>query len=382
MRLSLPSVAAVALAAPAVFASYVHDNKVETVKTTVLENGQVIDWIQRDSQGNVAIPPSASAGQYHPAVSQALSAFTSENAGPPGTVPILRSTGKKLAMKVPPSVGMKPKSRIEQRGYAGQHWYASTAQSGSNHGTSATISMFNAYVQSYDDFSLLQTAVERNGVPGVGGSRLETVEAGWINYPDQRTNPHLFTFFTANGHQAYGDNVCSWNTDYKGWVQYDNSYYPGMELTPYSVAGGDQHEFALTVRLTGGNWWIGINGKWIGYYPANMFTRNGNSASQTLESGSDQINWYGEIYQSQDDLTTTDMGSGHFANEGYGKAAYIRSIAVLNTSDQNQNYDGSQGQSVSDTNRYTLDPHYNSGDANWGSYFFLGGPGAGGVIGG
>ncbi|TQS33238.1 hypothetical protein Golomagni_06424, partial [Golovinomyces magnicellulatus] len=328
--------AAILALIPFVSAGVLEDRKPHIAKTVTLANGQVIDWVYRDSQGQVATPPPFQPEGMNVSNVATIHSFAGHEQGPAGTVPFLRNNGHDLPMKMPPH---KPKSRIAARQYRDRHWYASTAQTVNNHGTTGTFSMFKAYVQSNNDFSLIQTAVERNGVPGVGGSRLQTLEAGWINYPNQRRNPHLFTFFTTNGHQEYADNICSWNTDYKGWIQSDNTYYPGMEMTPLSVVNGEQHDLAISYQLFQGNWWFNVNGKWIGYYPANLFTRNGNTSGQTLESQSDQLNWYGEIYQSEDSMTTTDMGSGHYANEGRGKSAYIRNIAVVGTDGNSFNYD-------------------------------------------
>lgn len=74
------------------------------------------------------------------------------------------------------------------------------------------------------------------------------------------------------------------------------------------------------------------------------------------------------------------MGSGQFAADGKGKSAYIRNIFFADVNGTTLDYDPKYV-IVSDPQRYTLDPHYVSGE-DWGSYFFLGGAGAGGVIGG
>lgn len=39
---------------------------------------------------------------------------------------------------------------------------------------------------------------------------MQTVEAGWIVYPDRfggDYNPHLFTYYTTNGYGKEGDNI-------------------------------------------------------------------------------------------------------------------------------------------------------------------------------
>ncbi|OAQ99612.1 hypothetical protein LLEC1_04884 [Akanthomyces lecanii] len=312
MRWQVLNAVAATLLTSTTTASYVHDQGLPVEKTVTLADGQVIDWIKREIQGEIAKPP-ASLNHGTAFKKLDIDPFNSTTRGPAGTVPIPRSDGRLPKTKVPPPHNV---NRLAARQYANQHWYSSSSQSANSHGSSAALSMFKAYVANSNDFSLLQTAVAHLDVPNVG---IQTVEAGWINYPAQVASPHLFTFYTTNAYQSYGDGVSGWNTEYRGWVQYDGAYYPGMELAPLSASEGP--------------------------------------------------------------MTTTDMGSGHFASEGYGKAAYIRNILITGTDDNDSDYDGSQGVVVSDANRYTIDTHFKSG-STWGSYFFLGGPGAGGVIGG
>lgn len=374
MKWPVLQAAAATLLANAASASYVQDQGIPVEKTVTLENGQVIDWIKRDVQGDIAQPP-APIRQANPMQRINLSNFNETTTGPEGTVPVPRSDKKLPQTKVGPP---RKTNRHTARQYAGTHWYSSTNQAMDSHGSHAALSMYNAYVANSGDFSLLQTAIVRENTPQIGR---QTVEAGWINYPDQVARPHLFSFYTTNNYEGYGDYVSGWNTEYRGWVQYDNTYYPGMELSPLATVGGSQHEVGIQYKLESGNWWLGVNGKWIGYYPANMFVTKGNAAGSTLADHATDVAWYGEIYQSEGPMTTTDMGSGHFANEGYGKAAFIRQIQITDTNGNDSAYDGSQGLVVSDPQRYSIDPHFNSG-SDWGSYFFLGGPGAGGVIGG
>lgn len=192
-------------------------------------------------------------------------------------------------------------------------------------------------------------------------------------------SPHLFTFFTTNAYEQDGDYLSGWNTEYKGWVQVDNTIYPGIELSPISVVDGEQHDMQIRINLHNGSWWFGVNEKWIGYYPASLFSQGGQDPSGTLETKANQVNWYGEVYLAEEAATTTDMGSGHFAKDGYGKAAYIHNIVYTDTNEQDHKYNPKVfGATNSDMN--TIDPHWNT-DEKWGSYCYLGGPGAGGQIG-
>ena len=383
MKWSLSNLLAAAtlLQTTALAAPTTNDSKLKVVKTTTTPDGQVLDWVIPESQGTLATPPSSPPNTIkHGASRVATEALLPQGKafqGPAGTVPILRTSNTKdIAQKRLPEasdneVGGANSTHIED-GYAGQHWYSSTAQGVNNNGGLASVSLFSPYVESGGDFSLLQTAVIHNGANGYR----QTVEAGWIVYPNQVAQPHLFSFFTTNNYGNGGDNVGGWNRDQAGWVQVDSSIYPGIPFAPLSSDGGAQYEMQVGYQLVNGNWWLWCLDRFIGYYPASLF-----GGGDTLGGGSNQINWYGEIYNSNNGLTTTDMGSGEFSGGGFGKSAYMHNIVYYDAGLAAYNYDGSSQLITSDTGRYDIAPTWNSG-GSWGSFFYLGGPGAGGRIGG
>ena len=347
------------------------------VQTTTTSSGQVIDWVEKASQGHVATPPPAPANNG--AKSIAIRKFIMNlPTGPDGTVPVLRSSGQPMASK-----GRPRNQTLETRqSDAGQHWYASTAQVVQGTGGWGTFSLFDAFVEKPSDFSLLQTAVIYNNAAHAGGSAdtvTQTVEAGWINYPNQVSQPHLFSYFTTNSYASEGDNIGGWNRDHAGFVQTDSSIYPGIVISPFSVDGGPQYDLQIGYSLQSGNWWLWVEDRYVGYYPASLFSQ-GVNASQTLASGSNEINFYGEIYNSEATITTTDMGSGEIPQTGFGHSAYIRNIQYLDTSSATIDYEPNEGNIISDSSRYSSISIWNSG-SSWSSYMYLGGPGAGGVIG-
>ena len=74
-----------------------------------------------------------------------------------------------------------------------------------------------------------------------------------------------------------------------------------------------------------GHWWVRYNGANVGYWPKDLFSETGlGFAAATLA-------WGGEVLNSGEfpGQTYTEMGSGHFPYEGYGKACYIRNMNVL-----------------------------------------------------
>ncbi|KAI0539513.1 hypothetical protein GGR58DRAFT_235226 [Xylaria digitata] len=388
MQLSVLKAAALAVAFQATSATPIRarTDGLEVIATTTTSDGQIVDWVLPQSQtgSNLASPPPAPASKrsVDSNTIRALLAKDLGNQGPNGTVPIPRSSGVTKATKRLPTKQDDGVLKISaaDASYAGQHWYASSGQSVTNKGGKGTFSLFKAYTQSGADFSLLQTAVIRNGAAHAGtGTVTQTVEAGWINYPNQVSAPHLFSYFTTNGYSQDADNVGGWNRDHAGWVQVDSQIYPGIAFAPLSVDGGAQYELEIGYYLSGGNWWLWCLDRYIGYYPASLFSQ-GVNAADTLADHSDVIDFYGEIYNSETALTTTDMGSGEWPSTGYGKSAYIHNIYYINSNENYVDYNGQNQLVISDSGRYNILPTWSSG-TSWGSYFYLGGPGAGGAIG-
>ncbi|XXG48266.1 hypothetical protein AAC387_Pa02g2767 [Persea americana] len=63
------------------------------------------------------------------------------------------------------------------------------------------------------------------------------------------------------------------------------------------------------------NWWFYYNNEAVGYWPGTLITKMAESA--------DHIEWGGQILRTTPAGTKTQMGSGHFPDEGEGKAAFI-----------------------------------------------------------
>ncbi|KAL4282242.1 hypothetical protein GQ457_03G041320 [Hibiscus cannabinus] len=75
-----------------------------------------------------------------------------------------------------------------------------------------------------------------------------------------------------------------------------------------------------------GNWWLRIQEKDVGYWPGSIFNK--------LSDRADYVSWGGEIFNSglEGHHTSTQMGSGHFAGEGYRKASYVRNLRYVDES--------------------------------------------------
>ncbi|OAY70381.1 hypothetical protein ACMD2_03787, partial [Ananas comosus] len=113
-----------------------------------------------------------------------------------------------------------------------------------------------------------------------------------------------------------------------------------------------------------GNWWLSYDNIDVGYWPAAIFTQ--------LVSYATSVQWGGEIVNNDvnGQHTTTQMGSGHFAEEGYQKASYFRNVEVVNSA--NGLYSPSISPSETNANCYDIAI---SSTTDWGTYFYYGGPG-------
>lgn len=379
----------VALASASPIAS--QDSPYKVVKTTTNSNGQVIDWIVPESQGSIASPPPAHlVGRDVTGLKLADVINHDDEAGPAGTVPVLRThaplankVANPLLVRTTPSASASSSEGQQQKEKRGSeaHYYANSAQLVNTHGGGADFSMFNPYVASDDQFSLIQTAVARSGVQHkTYGSILQTVEAGWQHYHDlvNSNKAFLFTFFNTNGYKQQGDNQAGYNQQVKGWVQYDKTVHPGYFFSPGSTIGGDQHDLNIKYYLYQSNWWLYVGGTAIGYYPGSLFSAPVSSGG-SLKDYSDSIAFYGEITTSTGP-TPTDMGSGNYPEKGYGQAGYIKNINYIDTSDKSVAYNTNRYNADTDKG-YKIAPFFNSGKEGWGSYMYLGGPGSDGKVG-
>ncbi|CAN1217936.1 hypothetical protein LINPERPRIM_LOCUS1182 [Linum perenne] len=184
---------------------------------------------------------------------------------------------------------------------------------------------------------------------GRGTPKFSTVEAGWMS-------------------DNYTSTGC-YNLECPGFVQTSQKFGLGTPVKPISEYNGTQYDTSIQIYkdMTSGHWWLRIQGEDIGYWPSQIFN-GGFSESSTV------INWGGEITNTnpQGFHTQTDMGSGHFASEGFGKAAFMRNMEYV---DQ----DGIV-KDAHDLYPYTSRPEcYSVAMQDWndsfGMHFYYGGPG-------
>ncbi|KAH9773120.1 Carboxyl-terminal peptidase [Citrus sinensis] len=134
--------------------------------------------------------------------------------------------------------------------------------------------------------------------------------------------PRFFTYWTTDAYQATG----CYNLLCSGFVQTNNRIAIGAAISPTSSYNGGQFDISLLIWKDPkhGNWWLEFgSGVLVGYWPSFLFTHLTDHASM--------VQFGGEIVNSRPSgfHTSTQMGSGHFAGEGFGKASYFRNLQVV-----------------------------------------------------
>jgi Neprosin len=95
---------------------------------------------------------------------------------------------------------------------------------------------------------------------------------------------------------------------------------PGARLRG-STLGGPQEEARFEIRLFEGRWWVGYNSDWLGSYDASLFP--------LMKTGACSAAWYGEVFDPTPvHWTTTGMGSGRFADQGYGNVSWVSNPVI------------------------------------------------------
>ncbi|XP_057475392.1 uncharacterized protein LOC130763491 [Actinidia eriantha] len=293
---------------------------------------------------------------------------------PKGTVPVRRSTvhdvlrskslfdfGKKQRISLPLSRRVDAPDVVSGNGH--EHAIAYTGASEEVYGARATINVWDPAIEEVNEFSLSQIWVLSGSFDG---SDLNSIEAGWQVSPELYgdSRPRLFTYWTSDSYQATG----CYNLLCSGFVQTNSRIAIGAAISPVSFTNGNQYDITILIwkdpKL--GNWWMGFGDSMlVGYWPAELFTHLADRATM--------VEWGGEVVNSRANgrHTTTQMGSGHFAEEGFGKASYFRNLEIVD-SDNSLSSARDISTLAENTNCYNIKSSYNN---EWGTHFYYGGPG-------
>ncbi|KAG9138035.1 hypothetical protein Leryth_001293 [Lithospermum erythrorhizon] len=284
---------------------------------------------------------------------------------PKGTVPIRRTTEQDILRANDKSInrfGRKIR-RVRRDTTSSDHEHAVAFVHGEQYyGAKASINVWTPRVTDQYEFSLSQVWV----ISGTFGHDLNTIEAGWQVSPELYGDnyPRFFSYWTTDAYQATG----CYNLLCSGFVQTNNKIAMGAAISPRSNFNGRQFDIGIMIWKDPkhGHWWLELGpGLLVGYWPSFLFSHLRNHASM-VQFGGEIVNSRSMGYH-----TSTQMGSGHFADEGFGKASYFRNLQVV---DWDNNL-------LPLSNLHLLADHPNcynikAGRNNvWGNYFYYGGPG-------
>ncbi|KAK1266559.1 hypothetical protein QJS04_geneDACA000085 [Acorus gramineus] len=256
---------------------------------------------------------------------------------PKGTVPVRRTTvddvlrakslyhfGRKQRRLPVATSSVDAPDVVSGNGH--EHAIAYTGGTQEVYGAKATINVWDPSIQVVNEFSLSQIWVLSGSFDG---SDLNSIEAGW---------------------------------------QTNNKIAIGAAISPVSSISSEQFDITILIWKDPrkGNWWLGFgDNTLVGYWPAELFTHLADHATM--------VEFGGEIVNTRSDgaHTSTQMGSGHFADDGFGKSSYFRNLEVVD-SDNSLSSVESISTLAENTNCYNIK---SSSNAEWGTHFYYGGPG-------
>ncbi|KAI3694187.1 hypothetical protein L1987_77148 [Smallanthus sonchifolius] len=346
------------------------------VKTIQSPDGDILDCVMAHHQpafdhpvlkGTKPLDPPERPYGYHQAGMESenyqLWSLSGESC-PEGTIPIRRTTEQDiLRANSIKRFGRKIVKPVRRDSSSGGHEHAVGYVSGDQYyGAKASINVWDPKVKDRFEFSLSQMWV----ISGSFGDDLNTIEAGWQVSPELYGDnyPRFFTYWTTDAYQATG----CYNLLCSGFVQTNNRIAIGAAISPTSSYNGGQFDISLLIWKDPkhGNWWLEFgSGVLVGYWPASLFTH--------LRDHASMVQFGGEVVNSQasGSHTSTEMGSGHFSGEGFGKASYFRNMQVVD-------WDNSL---IPLSNLKVLADNPNCYDIRgginnvWGNYIYYGGPG-------
>ncbi|KAF7836944.1 uncharacterized protein G2W53_005426 [Senna tora] len=230
------------------------------------------------------------------------------------------------------------------------------------YGAKATINVWEPKIQQPNEFSLSQLWI----LGGSFGEDLNSIEAGWqlVKTMGSVLPNSLSCVWQSDAYQATG----CYNLLCSGFIQVNSEIAMGASISPISAFRNAQYDISILIWKDPkeGHWWMQFGNDYVlGYWPSFLFSYLADSASM--------IEWGGEVVNSEPDgqHTSTQMGSGHFPEEGFGKASYFRNIQVVDSSNNLKAPKGI-GTFTEQSNCYDVQTGSNG---DWGHYFYYGGPG-------
>ncbi len=241
------------------------------------------------------------------------------------------------------------------------HRYAIIYDQAQLTGLTASLNIWSPKVPS-SEMSLSQT-----WIVGDSNNGTQTLESGWQVRSDW--NGGLVSPFIYSTQDGYNSTGC-YNLDCVGFVQVTNQVVFGpFPSSLISSVNGQQSTLDIEWRKSkkSGNWWLKLNGVWVGYYPATLFSGG------TLSSGTSKlmVEFGGENTGA---IANAEMGSGKFGSLGFGVSAFQGNLQYIDLAGNYQSTNGAPY--VTDPQCYTVVPASPSPpNSEHHISFYFGGPG-------
>ncbi|KAM7266610.1 hypothetical protein ACFE04_004507 [Oxalis oulophora] len=279
---------------------------------------------------------------------------------PDGTIPIRRTYESDIIRQLSfanknLSINAYPVSQVGNEAALGY------VNRGKYFGTKANINIWNPYVDRKDEYSKSQIWV----IGAKNNKVINSLEAGLHVSPMIYGNKdtRFFIFWTNNRYRTGCYNLLR-----SGFIQVSKRILLGGTVRPYSIYGQPSKMINLSIWKDGrtGSWVLASVDEIIGYWPKSLFPY--------MQKGATMVQW-GGVVQNNNYLfkhTTTQMGSGHFAEEDYGKAGNINNILVLDQNYIQQNPVISTKVTRPECYDVKIRPYDSAG---FRTHFYYGGPG-------
>ncbi|KAM0922923.1 hypothetical protein ACQ4PT_005864 [Festuca glaucescens] len=230
------------------------------------------------------------------------------------------------------------------------------------YGTSVSINVYEPKVKEKTEDISTSFAVLLNGQ---NHSHLEGIGAGSIVWPSFRGDRYARFHIswkdrTHSGHAQCYDHECP------GFVQVGKIGLGGR-ISPVSIYNGPQYEMNVLLFKDpkSKDWWLASGNTLIGYWPSQLFTNLKDKAISAF--------WGGQVGGPTVQENFPEMGSGHLASEGFGKAAFVRDIKIVDGNNKYVKPDIHKSFSASSkTTCYSVDSF---GQGESGLHVYYGGPG-------
>ncbi|CAM0943474.1 unnamed protein product [Alopecurus aequalis] len=230
------------------------------------------------------------------------------------------------------------------------------------YGTRAILNVYEPKVNK-DSEDLSASWIQINN--GADVDHKDTIGAGFAVYP--KSSGDSFARFHVGWDQGVQkscyDHTCH------GFVQVNPKFALGGRIQPVSAYNGPQ--YVITVFIfkdpKTNNWWVtyGKNNTLVGYWPNSIFSY--------IKDKGDSAFWGGHVSGPTSLTKSPQIGSGHYAQEGYGKAAYIKNIQLVNQNNNLYNPDDNKSHpGTTNTSKYSVDGYEVTKD---GIHIYYGGPG-------